>query len=165
MRTVLAGLLLLAAPAAADDLWQGETAAFFGVVFLDTSLEGELNGLRPDETARVKLVGDYLADAFAARGLALVDLAPVQAELDLIANPADCFGCDARMAGRLGARYAIVSEVQKVSNLILSMNVVVRDAATGATVRGMAADIRSNTDESWLRGMRYILENGIFREG
>ena len=44
----------------------------------------------------------------------------------------------------MGARYAISGEVQKVSNLILSVNLHVRDAATGATVRAGAVDI-------WLR--------------
>jgi hypothetical protein len=67
------------------------------------------------------------------------------------------------MAQRLGADYAVVSEVQKVSNLILTMNVVVRDAETGAQVRARAVDIRGNTDDTWQRGMRYLLRNGIFR--
>ena len=53
------------------------------------------------------------------------------------------------MAAKLGARYAVTSEVQKVSNLILSMNVVIRDAATGDAVRAYAVEIRGNTDESW----------------
>jgi hypothetical protein len=157
--------MLVGFPAAAADLWQGRGAAFFGVVFLDTSQEGELNGARPDEAARLAMVEDYLAEALAEHGLRLVDLAPVQAEIDRIANPADCNGCEVRMAERLGADYAVVSQVQKVSNLILSMNVVVRDAATGTLLRGMAVDIRGNSDDSWLRGMRYLLKNGIFRDG
>jgi Protein of unknown function (DUF2380) len=165
LRTLAALILsLAAAPATAQDAWQGQKAAFFGVTFLDTSIEGELNGSRADETARVALVEDYIAHTLVEHGLELVDLAPVENVLRLIANPADCNGCDARMADRLGARYAIVSEVQKVSNLILSMNVVVRDANTGAMLRGMAVDIRGNTDESWLRGMRSVLTHGIFTD-
>jgi hypothetical protein len=155
-------MLVVAGPLRAQDAWQGETAAFFGVTFLDTSHEGELNGPRADETARVELVEAYVARTLEEHGLQLVDIAPVAEEIARIANPADCYGCDARMAKRLGARYAVVSEVQKVSNLILSMNVVIRDAATGDTVRAMAVDIRGNTDDSWLRGMRYVMERGIF---
>jgi hypothetical protein len=155
--------ILSAAPAAAQDIWRGRSAAYFGVVFLDTSHEGQINGPRADEAARVALVGDSLADALVEHGVELVDLGPVRGELDLIANPADCYGCDVRMAQRLGADYAVVSEVQKVSNLILTMNVVVRDAETGAQVRARAVDIRGNTDDTWQRGMRYLLRNGIFR--
>ena len=157
-------LALAAGGASAADLWEGQTAAFFGVTYLDTSLEGELAGLRSDETARVAEVAALLAEELAAHGLVLVDLAPAADELERVGNPADCSGCDVRMAARLGAKYSVVSEVQKVSNLIQSMNVVVREAETGATVRAKAVDLRGNTDEAWLRAMRYILEHGVFTE-
>lgn len=150
--------------AAAADLWQGRTAAFFGVTYLDTSIEGEINGPRADETARVVLIQDELAAALKAHGLTLLDLAPVAEKLARIRNPADCNGCEVRMAATLGADYAVVSEVQKVSNLIQSMNVVVRDAETGQVVRAFSVDLRGNTDEAWLRAMRYILEHGIFKK-
>ncbi len=155
--------LLTANPAlAADDSWAGKRAAFFGVTFIDTSTEGDMRGVRADEVARIDLVTDYIADTLREQGLELVDLEPVREELDRTRNPARCNGCDMRMAQRLGADYAVVSEVQKVSNLILSMNIYVRDAGTGRNLRGMAVDVRSNTDDSWLRGMRYILQRNIF---
>ena len=88
----------------------------------------------------------------------------MQTDLDRIVNPAKCYGCDTRMATDLGADFSLVGEVQKVSNLIIAMNLQLRDAATGDLVRGGVVDIRSNTDESWQRGMRYILKNRIFRE-
>lgn len=161
---LLAALLFPAGVAAQEDMWQGEKAAFFGVTFIDTSTEGEINGVRPDETARVELVEEYIAETLREHGLTLVDLAPVREELDRTVNPAACNGCDVRMAQELGARYSIVSEVQKVSNLILSMNIYVRDAETGAQLRGQAVDVRGNTDDSWLRGMRAILQRNIFAE-
>lgn len=162
---VFASLLLAPAPLlAADDPWQGQTAAFFGVTFLDTSTEGELNGVRADETARIERTEAYVRDALRGRGLELVDLAPVAQELERTFNPADCNGCDLAMARALGARYSIVAEVQKVSNLILSMNLYVRDAETGELLRGQAVDIRGNTDDSWMRGMRYILDRNVFAE-
>lgn len=157
-------LALLAPPVAAQDPWSGAKAAFFGVTFLDTSYEGEAQGVRADETARVAMVEGQIAAALEAQGLELVPLDPVAAHLELYRNPADCSGCDVRFAQELGARYAVTSEVQKVSNLILSMNVVIRDAENGATVRALAVDIRGNTDESWTRGMSYVLRNGIFKE-
>ena len=68
------------------------------------------------------------------------------------------------MGQKLGADYVLVGEVQKVSNLILSMNLILRETGEGKMVRGLSVDIRSNTDESWLRGIRYILKNNIFSE-
>jgi len=166
MRTFAPLLLTLAfaLPAWADPRWEGQTAAFFGVTFIDTSTEGEINGVREDETARVAMIEDYIAEALEAGGLTLVDLAPVQEELDRTMNPAKCNGCDVRMARELGARYSIVSEVQKVSNLILAINIYVRDADDGGQVAGQAVDIRGNTDDSWQRGARYVLTRNIFAD-
>jgi hypothetical protein len=56
-----------------------------------------------------------------------------------------------RLAQRVGAKLAITGTVQKVSNLILNMNIYVRDASSGATIAAMSADMRGNTDESWSR--------------
>jgi len=45
------------------------------------------------------------------------------------------------------------------------MNLVLRAVPSGEVVRARAVDIRSNTDDSWLRGMRYIFKTHIFAEG
>lgn len=167
MRRVLYALglcLALASEAPADEIKPGSSLAFFGIVFIDTSTEGAYNGERPDETMRTKMLETYVAGELTGRGFTLVDLGPVEAEMNRVASVADCNFCDVFMARKLGAEYSVVGEVQKVSNLILSMNLIVRDAAEGMHVRGMSVDIRGNDDNSWRRGMRYILKNNIFRE-
>ena len=163
---LIAFLLLLATPAAAlEPLKQGAEVAFFGIHFIDTSTEGAYFGAREDEAARIDMLQEVVADRFEAEGFDFVDLAPVAEELDRTTNPADCNGCDLRMAEELGADYALVGEVQKVSNLILSMNLVMRDVERQGAIRALAVDIRSNTDNSWQRGMRYILNRHFFEEG
>ena len=155
-------LLLLGFASAAT---AGEKVAFFGLTMLDDSLQGAVAGEDPAQGARLAMLEEIVRDRFAAEGYDLVDITPVQADLDRTVNPAKCYGCDTRMAAKLGADFSLVGEVQKVSNLILAMNLQLRDATTGDLVRGGVVDIRSNTDESWQRGMRYILKNRIFREG
>jgi hypothetical protein len=142
----------------------GEKVAFFGLTMLDDSLQGAMEGEDPAQTARLAMLEKIVRDRFTAEGYDLIDITPVQTDLDRIVNPAKCYGCDTRMATDLGADFSLVGEVQKVSNLIIAMNLQLRDAATGDLVRGGVVDIRSNTDESWQRGMRYILKNRIFRE-
>lgn len=163
-RLLVLGLLLPSWATFADERWQGQTAAFFGMTLLDTSHEGELRGTQPEEIARAELVADQVRERLKQEGFELVDLDPVRDELERVVNPARCNGCDIRMAKALGADYSVVGEVQKVSNLILSMNLYIRDVESGSPVEGLAVDIRSNTDETWLRGMRYILDNAIFAE-
>jgi Protein of unknown function (DUF2380) len=60
----------------------------------------------------------------------LVDLTPIAGEAQA-SNLQACGGCDMRLARRIGAELAITGTVQKVSNLILNMNIYVRDASTG----------------------------------
>jgi len=157
---VLGAVLLpgAAEPAAAD----ARSAAVLAVTLIDSSTEGDYSGPRADETARVAMLRERLAAAFADKGWRVVDIAPVAADLERVTNPAHCNGCDSRLARRLGADVAVTAEVQKVSNLILTINIFLRDSQSGDLIRVGNADIRSNTDRSWKRGLDYILRNRIF---
>ena len=160
--------LAFAAPCAVaaefgETLRPGARIAFLGLGFIDSSTEGAYNGVRADETQRRAMLEDLIRTRFTDEGFQLVALDPVAEDLANTLNPADCAGCDVRFGARLGTDYVLVGEVQKVSNLILSMNLVLRDTATGQMIRGQSVDIRSNTDESWQRGMNYILKNHYFK--
>jgi uncharacterized protein DUF2380 len=48
--------------------------------------------------------------------------------------------------------------VQKVSNLILNLNIEV-STEKGEPVYMTSVDIRGNTDEAWLRGVRRLVDN------
>ena len=70
-------------------------------------------------------------------------------------------GKAANMLGQGTMRYKGIARcwVQKVSKLILNINVEVRSVATGETVCVKSVDIRGNTDETWLRGVRRPVDN------
>jgi len=135
--------------------------AVFDFELIDTSLQGEKDGQRADETARLLRAGEQLRKGLADSGkYELLDIAPVRAEAGN-ANLQACGGCDVQFAQQLGADLAITGTVQKVSNLILNMNIYVRNARTGRLVTAMSADFRSNTDESWSRTVSYLLRNRL----
>lgn len=116
----------------------------------------------PEEIERTRVLGQQLRDALSRSGrYRVVDLAPVRAALDQAPAPRICNGCELPLARQVGARQAAVVWVQKVSNLILNINIEIKDAATGARIRAGSVDIRGNTDETWTRGLRYLLENQI----
>ncbi|WP_040617071.1 DUF3280 domain-containing protein [Roseibium sp. TrichSKD4] len=142
----------------------GAKIAFLGLTFLDTSTEGAYFGARDDEAQRLSLLEELISDRFGSEGMVLLDLAPIAGKLENTTNPANCYGCDVRMAKELDADFVVVGVVQKVSNLIISMNLVMRDVETGKAVRGRSVDVRSNTDQSWTRGMKYILKTTFFKE-
>lgn len=138
------------------------TAVFYGLHFVDTSTEGAINGVREDETKRVQMTSDLIAADLTARGFTL--MTPPPEKMEGIANPVESNRRDTKIAAEMGAEYAILGQVQKTSNLILGINLYIRDAKTGATLRAGTVDMRGNTDESFQRAARYLLKNIIFRK-
>ncbi|MCP4073130.1 MAG: DUF3280 domain-containing protein [Hyphomicrobiales bacterium] len=165
MKSLLISVMVLAfwAPGMAQELDRNRSVVFLGLTFIDTSTEGAFDGLRADQTARLELVENAISARFMEEGFVLLGLGPIADELDNTVNPANCYGCELRMARKLGASYVVVGVVQKVSNLIISMNLVMRDVETGVVIHARAVDVRSNTDKSWLRGMNYILKHTFFK--
>jgi hypothetical protein len=136
-------------------------AAVFDFELLDTSLQGEMDGPRGDEQARLIRTSEQIRKGLAESGkFAVLDIAPVS-DAARAANLQACGGCDVDLAQKLGADVAITGVVQKVSNLILSLNIYLRDAHTGRLVTSMSADFRGNTDESWQRTTSYLLRNRL----
>ncbi|MHC2175601.1 hypothetical protein ACVIQW_004988 [Bradyrhizobium diazoefficiens] len=90
----------------------------------------------------------------------MLDIAPVR-DAARHANLQACGGCDLKLAGQLGADLEITGMVQKVSNLIINLNVYLRDVKTGTMITVASADMRGNTDESWTRTMSYLIRNRL----
>jgi hypothetical protein len=162
---VLGSLLALSALAQWPSSAAGPVrAAVFDFEWIDTSLEGAMGGLRQDEQQRLQELGGRLRRELAASGrFELVDVAPV-AEEARRSNLQACGGCDARMARALGAQLAITGTVQKVSNLILNINIYMRDAKTGRLLAASSADMRGNTEESWFRTLDWLVKNRLLAD-
>ncbi|MBV8564600.1 MAG: DUF3280 domain-containing protein [Methylobacteriaceae bacterium] len=135
--------------------------AIFDFELIDTSLEGELNGPRADEAARLARTGDQLRDLVTKSAKFLVvDIAPVRADARG-QNLQACGGCDAKLAQKVGADLSITGTVRKVSTLILSINLYVREVSTGKLIAALNADFRGDTDESWSRALAWIARNRL----
>jgi Protein of unknown function (DUF2380) len=142
-----------------------QPVAVFNFELIDTSLEGAVRGARADEQERLARMSDQLRRLLRdSCRFSLVDLTPIASEMQA-SNLQACSGCDMRLARQLGAELAITGTVQKVSNLILNMNIYVRDASTGTTIAGMSADMRGNTDESWSRTLNWLVRNRLLAPG
>lgn len=167
MRLALVLLLLSVGTATAQTLpplEPGARVAFLGMTFVDLSTEGDYFPERADQTERLEMLNRAVVERLKAEGFEVVDTAPVAEKLAATTDPADCYGCDVRMGEALGADYVLVGQVRKISNLILSENLALRKVPGGETMRLRAADIRSNTDESWLRGLNYLFDNHVFKK-
>ena len=72
-----------------------------------------------------------------------------------------CNGCAGEYAKTLGADVAITGEIQKVSNLILNINVYVKDLKGDKPERAYSVDIRGDNDTSFDRGLKYLVKNNL----
>jgi len=118
---------------------------------IDAMREFASEAARRETDRRIALVSAELARELEARGMYRI----LKTSHELLG----CNGCEIDIAKALGAERVGLCWVQKVSNLILNLNLEVRSVATGETVYAKSVDIRGNTDESWLRGVRRLVDN------
>ena len=156
---VIALLILMGSPTAyAAEL---PRLAVFDFEMLDTSLQGQVYGVRADERDRLLGVANQLRNELGESGkFQIVDVSSVNAAAHQ-SNLQACGGCDLKLARELNADLEITGVVQKVSNLILNINVYLRDVHSGRLVAAGSADMRGNTDESWTRAMRYLIRERL----
>ena len=157
---LLAGLF--AGPVAATAVEHPTPVAVFDYELYNVSLEGETKGATPAEQKRLRLISDLLRRQLAESGVfVIVDTAPAATAIKAAGHLYGCNGCEAEIARSLGADFAFTGTVKKVSNLILVINLYVRDAATEKVILAFSVDVRGNTDKSWSRGVSYIVRNRL----
>ena len=159
----LAGTLLLASAlsGAAQGAVPGtqKCIAAFDFELIDLSLEGEVNGVNSAEQKRLALISEKLRNWLAANGHQICDLGLIAADTRA-ANLYGC-GCVQKLASRVDAGLAVTGVVQKVSNLILNVEIEVRDVGMNKPLVRANAQFRSNTDESWMLGLDWLIKHRL----
>lgn len=70
-----------------------------------------------------------------------------------------CDDCAHQVGSAAGADLVITAWVQKVSELILNVNLQVHDVAGQKLLLSKSVDMRSNDDVSWSRAVRYLVRD------
>ena len=151
-----------AAAAAQDD--PAKSIALLNVQFLND--HADLEPTTAAERARLASVGSLFKAKLEASGRYQLVSISADASAKIAAGPeiGSCGGCEFSYGKQLGANYAAWIVVQKVSDLILNMNVYIADIEAKKLVFVHSVDIRSDTDESWTRGMTYLLKNYLLAD-
>ena len=113
------------------------------------------------EKARIKTITDELrADLQSSKQYDVIKAS--EKPLTSVPDFSTCTSEQVDQAQKAGAELVACGWVQKVSNLILNLNLVIEETKTGKTLRGGSVDIRGNTGVSWDRGLKYLLDEHVF---
>jgi hypothetical protein len=74
-----------------------------------------------------------------------------------------CAGCENQYGKEIGVAQVAWIEVQKVSELILNINVYISDVNSGRLVFVKSVDMRGNNDESWQHSIKFLVKNYILQ--
>lgn len=116
----------------------------------------------PAEQARLKTINDELAKILANDGVhKLVDTGPIAKDIEAAAPFVDCNGCEVDLAKKLNGDVLYTGLVDKASDTLLNMRIMEIDVASGQLKRAGNVVIQGNTDEAWLRGVRWLMKNKL----
>ena len=138
-----------------------ERTAVFDVEIYDTSGEGA----QPDLSQRLARISEELRQGISASpDHEIVDLTPAADRIAALGHLYGCNGCEAAIAREFGATTYVTALIHKISTLILTIQITVHDAETGAVTAIGTADIRGDNDRAWSHGIRWLLRNRILAD-
>lgn len=150
---------LIAAPGAA--VAAATKVAVFPFDIHDAQQDGEIAPqYNPEDLRRLKLVSEELKTLMQKDGkYSVVDLSSKEKEVTAASPFNQCNGCEVPIAKAAGADIAVTGYVDKVSDALINLSIIARDAKTGELTKTMSASINGNTDDLWLHGVRYLWKN------
>jgi hypothetical protein len=150
---LLIALLLPVFPA-----YAATRAAVFEIELQDTSGEQST----PAQAERIRATTEALRRELTETGeYETVDLSADRDRIAKLGYQRSCVTCFMDVAREQGADVAVFGTVNKISTLILSMEIKVLSVETGKEVVRGVADIRGDNDRAWLRGMQWLVQHRI----
>jgi hypothetical protein len=145
--------------AAASDPASPPTIAVLDLDLIDTS--GEVTDQREVHARRLAAMAARLRQDLAARGIyRVIDTPELRARIAETSKGqylSRCNGCEIVLARSVGADRVLTGVVHKVSSLVLSLTVSIKNAATGEILIHKALDFRGDNDVAWDHATRYFL--------
>lgn len=153
----LAAIAPLAPPVIAQEAANGSIAVL-PFEINDTSGEAGQTKRHEEMLATItRLVGEKIAEKgiYSVVPQAKVDKAV--AEVNSGTYLRSCNGCELDIAKRAGADHVLIGWFYKVSTLIGTLHIVVKDVATGKTVYAHVFDFRGDNEKAWSRAVTYMI--------
>lgn len=130
----------------------------FDLEITDTSGEGE----HPDHAGRLQRMTAVLSDGLAASGrLAVTRIRDIPLASELPNAVRFCNGCEIDLGRKAGADIVVTGLIQKISTLVLSVQIIMRRTADGEPVAVGIADIRGDNERAWRHGVEWLLRHRL----
>jgi hypothetical protein len=136
------------------------------LVVLDIELTGDTGGpqFAAEHEVRLKMESDKLRQELQQSGLyTVVEATPAQPLITKLKSQQkylhDCNGCDLEIGRQLKADQVVVTWVDRVSGLILSLTYEFHDVATGQIVGRKSYDFRGDNDSAWTHAVKYMVKD------
>ena len=139
-----------------------ERVAVLDIELLKADYLPDADRITPEERRRLDMIAGLVRDRLRSEGYESVSAVQTRAAIET-ANHGQylhqCNGCERDIARELGADWVVVGWIQIVSYLIVNLNVMVIDVESGDSIARAFVDLRGNTERSWRRATRYLLDN------
>ena len=86
---------------------------------------------------------------------AIAAISDFQAEENIL----NCNGCEKSLAEDYKAELVMVPYVFRMSHLISTLHIEVKDVESGNVIKKKAFDFRGNTDQAWERAIKYAVRD------
>ena len=88
----------------------------------------------------------------------IVETGSVAAEVTSAGGIQHCNGCEGPLARKLGADQSMVGVVTRVNRTEYTLQILVRDAETGAVVSNPFTGLRMGANYAWPRGVKWVMD-------
>ncbi len=136
------------------------------LVILNVELSGDLGGpeFTAEHDARLKTESARLREDLARTNLyQILDNTPAQGTIDRLEAQQqylhDCNGCDLDVGRELGADFVLVTWVDRVSGLILTLTYEIHDVKTNQITARKSYDFRGDSDIAWNHAIDYMVRD------
>jgi len=136
------------------------------LVVLDIELTGDLGGpqFTDEHAVRLKTESAILRRELQNSGLyQVLDNTPAVPLINQLKSQQaywhDCNGCDLQVGRQLGADQVLVTWVDRVSNLILTLTYEFHDVASGQIVGRKSYDFRGDNDAAWTHTITFMVRD------
>jgi len=163
---ICAALAIVLASLIATPSFAADSGGKPKLAVLDIELTGDLGGPKftAEHETRLRKESDSLRQELRQSGLyTVLDLAPAEPLITKLKSQQsylhDCNGCDLEVGHQLEADQVMVSWVDRVSGLILSLTYEVHDVATNQILERKSYDFRGDNDSAWTHAIKYMVRD------